>query len=162
MVVGASSTDWRRSTQLHRLAGCQAHVGAPRFRIGLSERIRSSCPPGPRRRSEPGGSNMAKTSFTLVGNSADSRRLADETPCIATPNGAAGKRCPGGASVLTRWFAGAQRRQRVPLTRRPVRRARSARRTISSAAGGGTTIDDRPYQRRANRPAPRPSAAAPG
>jgi hypothetical protein len=44
-------------------------------------------------------------------------------------NGAAGKRCPGGASVLTRWFAGAQRRQRVPLTRRPVRRSRSDRRT---------------------------------
>ena len=40
-------------------------------------------------------------------------------------NGAAGKRCPGGASVFTRWFAGAKRRQRVPLTRRPVRRSRS-------------------------------------
>jgi hypothetical protein len=38
-------------------------------------------------------------------------------------NGAAGKRSPGGASVLTRWFAGAKRRQRVPLTRRPVRRS---------------------------------------
>jgi hypothetical protein len=51
-------------------------------------------------------------------------------PCL-NPNGAAGKRCPGGASVLTRWFAGAQRRQRVPLTRRPVRRSRSDRRTLA-------------------------------
>ena len=31
--------------------------------------------------------NMARTSFTLVGNSADSRGFADVTPCIATPNG---------------------------------------------------------------------------
>jgi hypothetical protein len=29
------------------------------------------------------------TSFTLVGNSADSRGLADVTPCIATPNASA-------------------------------------------------------------------------
>ncbi len=29
---------------------------------------------------------MTMTSFTLVGNSADSRGLADVTPCIATPN----------------------------------------------------------------------------
>jgi hypothetical protein len=29
---------------------------------------------------------MATTSFTLVGNSADSRGFADVTPCIATPN----------------------------------------------------------------------------
>jgi hypothetical protein len=33
--------------------------------------------------------NRVKTSFTLVGNSADSRRLADVTPCIATPNAGA-------------------------------------------------------------------------
>jgi len=30
----------------------------------------------------------------------------------------------------------------------------------SSTPGGGTATDNRPYQRRANRPAPRPSAAA--
>src|SRR5262245_1265881 len=51
-------------------------------------------------------------------------------------NGAAGKRCPGGVSVLTRWFAGAQRRQRVPLTRRPVRRSRSDRRTTTLSRRG--------------------------
>jgi hypothetical protein len=43
--------------------------------------------------------NMAMTSFTLVGNSADSRGLADVTPCIATPNDLAVQRRPLQARV---------------------------------------------------------------
>ena len=48
--------------------------------------------------------NMATTSFTLVGNSADSRGLADVTLCMATPNAGPRPLCPcrhvpGGAYV---------------------------------------------------------------
>ena len=47
--------------------------------------------------------NMATTSLTSVGNAADSRGLADVTPCIATPN--AGAHLPPEAEAMQeRWL----------------------------------------------------------
>jgi hypothetical protein len=72
---------------------------------------------------------MATTSFTLVGNSADSRGLADVTPCIATPNEEAQQRRPpvrqdtpknsdAAAVCCSGWFGGGRHGWRRTLLQR--------------------------------------------
>src|SRR6266511_3152488 len=112
------------------------------------------------RRSENGGSGVISKNIesiivfqpSTLGRKQPSSALTVIVPGILPPNGAAGKRCPGGASVLTRWFAGAKRRQRVPLTRRPVRRSRSDRRTLALRRGW------KPQRRRSVGCKPSPAA----
>jgi hypothetical protein len=61
---------------------------------------------------------MAKTFFTLMGNSADSRRLADVTPCIATANAHVEQRERGERlleQLVRRWLEGPSRLPPIPL-----------------------------------------------